>query len=228
MSLTQDAELAAKLLARHIAALTVPDRNGECLYDRIDHERVGHPRAATWDGGPKATIVWCELHGRDVRSCHQESWGCTGVPLNGRSDPTGDGGCGDDPAAIDLSNARKVWQRVLNDISMLANIDAAYPAPHAAGAWERQQTAEENDPRCESCCRIEVAKGIPWWVEPRTKERSTVGKRLKDPLWLCDWCENHVIQTGIIPNDDELEQHRAGKRVRCPHPKVEKKDEEAE
>lgn len=216
MSTTRDLEHHAELLLRVLLSV-----NGGLL-GRITDCQQGHPRAASWDLERNSGTPWCWLHHRDLRACHEEGWGCLAddVVATGPSDPTGDAATVADVAAHDRRMFLSAVTRACNAIELMASIAESYPETRKANAYERQQTAEANDPHCESCAQVEIAKGIPWWVEPRTKERSTVGGRLDTPMWLCDWCENHVVQTGIPPSDDEREQHRAGKRILCKHPKV--------
>lgn len=220
MTLNSDIQRMVELVTTIATNHTRIDPAGNRFLDRIHLSKEGHPQAAAWDNGPRSALVWCDLHQQDVRMCHQETWGCTGVPLNHPNDPTGDAAMRCDRAADDERMYRDNVGRILRALAAMADTQARYPAARKPNAYERQLTATENDPRCESCARIEIAKGIPWWVEPRTKERTTIGGRLEQPMWCCDWCENHVIQTGLIPSEDEVEQHRAGKRVRCPHPKI--------
>lgn len=223
--ISDDVKFYGDLFNRLSQALSVPDRNKHTLLDRIDQERVGHPRAATWDNGPKSALIWCSLHERDVRACHADQWGCTGIPLGNRSDPTGDQAMNPDVASIDFDNLKRVWKRIRNDLELAVNIADNYPIPGPANAYMRGLTADFNSPHCESCVRGPgEIKGQPRWVEPTTKERSTFNGRLEKAMWLCGPCERHVISKGCIPNEDELEQIRQGKLKRCPHPNVEAKE----
>ena len=220
MSLTTDADFIAESATRIATHLKLADRHGDTVLSRLHDSMNGHPKAACWDNGPKSDEPWCMVHERNVVDCHAVDMVCFGVPLSGPSDPTGEAGIRSDIAAIDLKNLKRALHRMVNDASLIVNILAAY-TPRPATEHERAKTADLNMPHCESCYRLEVSKGTNWWVEPLTAERTTVTGKLGSAQWLCRWCYDHVANTGIVPNDDELEQHRAGKRIRCPHPKVE-------
>lgn len=225
MSLTRDMDYVAELTTREAVALTLRDDNNDSVLDRMEAMKAGHPRAASWDNGPRSDKAYCRNHDQDVKKCHSDCMPCVGEShYVGHSDPTGDAAMDTDVAAIDLDNLRRAVKRLKDAAELVENIISSYPGRRKANAYERQQTADENAPRCESCHRIEIAKGVPWWVEPLTQERSTVSGRLSAPMWLDRFCYDHVVKTGIIPSEAEVEQHRAGKRIHCPHPKIEKED----
>lgn len=226
MSIQTDADFIAESATRVATHLKLVDRHGDTVLSRLQDSMNGHPKAACWDNGPKSDEPWCMIHERNVVDCHADDLICFGVPLSGPSDPTGEAGIRSDTAAVDLKNLKKALHRMVNDASLIVNILATY-TPRPATEHERSRTADQNDPHCESCERIHISKNVPWWVEPRTKERSTIGGKLSKAMWCCDWCENHVVQTGVIPSEEEVEQHRAGKRIVCKHPKVEQKEDAA-
>lgn len=227
MTLYSDTEHAADTLTRVASHLTQRDRNGYTVLDRIRLCMSGHPRAASYDsaGGRSAGQVWCWTHERDVNRCHADELDCTGEAVT-VTDRTGETAIGSDTAAQDMRRANHLARILASSAEQLADLLARYPEPRAASAWEREQTARENDPRCESCSRIEIVKGVPWWVEPHangsgTPYRTTVDDKLAEPMYLCKACIGHVQSRGCLPNEDELEQRRAHGRIkRCPHPEV--------
>lgn len=219
MSLQRDLDHAAELLTRISANLATRGRDGHTPLERIRDSLAGQPRAASYDGaGRGGSRLWCWTHERDLHRCQRDGLDCTGEAIE-VTDPTGEAAIGHDPAAVDLRNLGRLAAQLRRDVEAVADIVARYqlrpPRPS-----EIEATANANAPHCESCCRIEIAKGVPWWVDPLTQERTTVAGRFADPQWLCRWCYEHVVDRGCLPTADELEQRRSGKRVRCPHPVI--------
>ena len=196
MSLTKDTETTF-ILARLInTQLTRIDDDGHTLIERIKDAMNGQPRAANYD--------------TDRVAGHTSS------------DPTATAALTPDPAAIDLrqlqhqmTQARRVLEHA---ITILHTYTPRPPTEH-----ERQRMATANEPHCESCARVEVAKGIPRWEPPLTQEKTTVTDLLGEPAWLCRWCWEHVSMTGHKPSTDELEQHHSGQRIRCTHKQLTEK-----
>ena len=224
MSIQTDADFIAESATRVATHLKLVDRHGDTVLSRLQDSMNGHPKAACWDNGPKSDEPWCMVHERNVTDCHADDLICFGVPLSGPSDPTGEAGIRSDTAAVDLKNLKRALHRMVNDASLIVNILAAY-TPRPATDTEKADTADWNAPHCESCKRAEGhVKGQPRWVEPTTKERTTLAGRLDKAMWVCGPCERHVLNTGVIPNEDELEQIRQGKLKHCPHPRIKQED----
>lgn len=187
-----DAEHATEDLVRLANALIQPDANGRTFLDRMRAAMNGQPQSSRCDTDR--------------------------VTASGISDPTGNAAIRSDKARDDMVRLTAIFRRLradTDDAVMIANNWSA----RAASEHEKRRTQDENEPHCESCCKVEIAKGVTWWVEPLTAERTTVNDSLTQAYWLCRWCWDHVDQCGCLPNDDELEQHRDGKRIRCPHPR---------
>jgi len=218
MSLQRDIDQAAELLTRISATLATRGPDGLGVMDRIRDSLAGHPRAASYDGARPGPRPWCWTHERDLARCQRDGLLCTGEVVEVH-DPTGEAAIGGDPAAADLKALGRLAAQLRRDTEAVADILARY-GKRAPRPSEIDATTNANAPHCESCSRIEVAKGVPWWVEPLTQERTTVAGRLTTAQWLCRWCYEHVVDRSCLPNDDELEQRRSGKRVRCPHPVV--------
>lgn len=191
MSIYDDAEAATADLARIDTYLRTPDASGRTALDRIRDAMQGHPKAASYDTDR--------------------------VSASGTSDPTGNAAMRADRAAQDRKRLDDILHRIRRDSYDALTILTQYQ-PRQANDHERARTAHDNDPHCESCARLEIAKGVTWWVEAHTQERTTVADQLDQPMWLCRWCYDHVLSRGCKPNEDEVEQHRDGKRIRCPHP----------
>ena len=193
MAIPRDTYETATTALTILRIIQTRDEYGGTVLDRIRDARNGQPGAIRYDTDK--------------------------VTATGTSDPTA-------AAALRPDNAARDQQQLEQNLAMarrhldraLAIVNTYTPRPPSD--IERQRMADANEPHCESCARIEVATGIPRWEPPLTQERSTVGDRLPEPLWLCRWCYDHVTQTGTKPNTDELDQHHSGQRVRCPHPRT--------
>lgn len=216
MSIPTDAAHAAAALTRIATHLTTTD-----TLTRIRDAMHGHPTAARWDTSRTAGTTWCWTHGRDLHHCHRDGQACLGDTIVVH-DPTGEAAIRSDTAAGDWRTLARTLTRIRRDADVALRILATY-TPRPPSDHEKARTTDWNQPHCESCRRVEIANGVPWWVEPKTNGsgahyRSTVAGRLGKPLWLCAWCTDHVTRKNCLPTVDELEQHRAGKRIRCPHP----------
>lgn len=194
MAIPKDTHETATVALTILRQIQTRDQHGTTVLDRIRNARNGQPSAIRYDSDK--------------------------ITATGTSDPTAQAALRPDNAARDyqeleatIASARRKLERAL------AIVNTYTPRPPSD--LERQRMADANEPHCQSCTRIEVATGIPRWEPPLTQERSTVGDRLPEPLWLCRWCYDHVAQTGTKPNTDELDQHHSGQRVRCPHPRTE-------
>lgn len=225
MSLTRDVEHnadTATLIATHLR-LVGPDQR--TVLDRMRDAQNGHPGAASWDGGPRSSSLWCFTHESDHLGADDDR-SCPGLmPMPERTDPTATAAMKPDHAAADMRRinrlARTAQAALDEQVQILARYQWRKPTE-----LEQARTTNMNDPHCESCIRIEIAKGVAWWVDPWADGRgafyrTTVGDKLAEPLWLCRWCYDHVNERGCRPTPEELEQRRAGKRVHCKHPKVE-------
>lgn len=221
MTLYDDAEAAAEDLNRLANALTQVDPHGRNLVDRIRDSMQGHPRAQAYDTERSSGRLWCWQHEQDLHQCHSDDLQCRGEALSGPSDPTGEAGVLSDRAAADMKRLTAIFAKLRSEADAGIRIANAY-TPRPPSEHERSRTADENDPHCESCSRVEIAKGVDWWVAPHTNGsghyRTTVGDTLTEAMWLCQWCRDHTMTRGCLPSKDELEQHRDGKRIRCPHP----------
>jgi hypothetical protein len=193
MAIPRDTHETATTALTILRLIQTRDQYGGTVLDRIRDAHAGQPSATRYDGDK--------------------------ITATGTSDPTASAALRPDTAARDLSELQTSLARARQNLERALAIVNTY-TPRPPNALERQRMADANEPHCESCARIEVAKGIPRWEPPLTQERSTVGDRLTEPHWLCRWCYDHVTQTGTKPNTDELDQHHSGARVRCPHPRT--------
>jgi len=193
MAIPRDTHETATTALTILRLIQTRDQYGGTVLDRIRDAHAGQPSAIRYDSDK--------------------------ITATGTSDPTASAALRPDTAARDLSELQTSLARARQNLERALAIVNTY-TPRPPNALERQRMADANEPHCESCARIEVAKGIPRWEPPLTQERSTVGDRLTEPHWLCRWCYDHVTQTGAKPNTDELDQHHSGARVRCPHPRT--------
>jgi hypothetical protein len=196
MSLTRDTETTFTLARVISTQLTRLDDDGHTLIERIRDAMNGQPRAACYD--------------TDRVAGHTSS------------DPTATAALTHDPAAQDLRNLQHQMTQARRALEHAIAILHAY-TPRPPTEHERQRMATVNEPHCESCARVEVAKGIPRWEPPLTQEKTTVSEHLVEPVWLCRWCYDHVAQTGAKPSTDEVEQHHSGQRIRCTHKQLPEK-----
>jgi hypothetical protein len=200
--------LQSKLHATH---------DGRNAVDRMRDAMNGHPKAMATDhvGGRSGTL-WCWDHGQELRRCHADEQPCKGESLVGPSDPTGTAAMLTDRAAEDLREIGRNLKTMRNVCDSATVRADNYPARPASNL-ERAKTARANDPQCESCARVDGhAKGVPMWSAPmlngsRQPYRTTVGDKLKRPMYLCVQCHDHVAAKGCPPSKAELEQLRQGK-----------------
>lgn len=128
---------------------------------------------------------------------------------------------GVDPASRDLVKLDRVMRRLAALAEEAWDIVDRYPPPRSATEADRLALARENarpEPGCESCARIEGERGGPRWepVHPKLAGPSDVGWRLPEPMLLCSWCYDRVIQWGRLPSAGELQGHHRGQRVPWP------------
>lgn len=189
----RDANHAAETLTAVAAHMAVVDRDGRTVLHRMIDAMAGQPRAQSYDSDRVSGL--------------------------GASDPTATAALSGDVARADYDQLRRELRHAARSAERAMRILAVY-TPRHPHEHERRETANANAPHCESCARIEINQGVAWWSEPLTVERTTVNGTLSDPMWLCRWCWEHVDERGCKPTEEELEQRRAGKRVRCPHPRI--------
>lgn len=203
------------------------------LIARIREYEEGHPRAVSYDGGGKTTIVWCEEHQRSVRDCHRtcivhgqdleldcrashgqnctRAWTCDGVPLLNRSDPAGDAAAAPDAARTDEQRLIGACVAFCGAATLWMDLAVKYTAKRPSGAL-RAETEDMNRQWCESCSRVEnpVTKQ-PRQEQPDKGSKTNVGGRLAETMWLCGPCYRFVMLTQDdpegprIPTTDELE-----------------------
>jgi len=202
-------EDAAELLTRLTAA--VPLR-WAALVDALS----GQPGAQDYGGGVggPGSVVVCDAHDRDIAECQRQDLFCTGHPIPARTDPTAAAAVSGDPAGRDMADFRRASQRVLRDAEVMVRILERYGA-RPANAYERSLTTVEQigneDPGCQSCSRLEVAKGVPRW-EPAEQGAKIDGEVVR----LCRWCRAWWGTSGTLPSRDVLERHHRGERIKRP------------
>lgn len=181
-------------------------------------------RAASYDtefvtGG--RSVIWCWTHQREVHRCQRNELECTGEPVT-VSDPTGE-------AAVTPGRVSLARQEIESDLQAIHDrverlvFNSAYltrtPESHREARQredERKDLAGENDARCRSCERTEVAPGV------RRSEpvyRRTDGKgALPEPIPLCSWCTRYLFKFACLPTVYDLDRHHRGDKVRKPAP----------
>lgn len=193
MSLHRDAHQIAETALTILRKLTDRDRHNRGVLDRIHDAHNANPTAANYDADR--------------------------VTATGTTDPTANAALRHDQAKTDLATIGRQLEAARTNLNNVAVILANY-APRQASQTDRARMATDNEPHCESCARLEITEGIPRWEPPLTQERTTVGDRLTEPVWLCRWCYDHAVACGCKPTVEELTDHHAGVRVRCNHPRT--------
>lgn len=210
--LLEQCDEALKMLARVRKAL--PDALREAA------EMSSPLRAASYDdvivaGG--RSVIWCWNHEREVHKCRRDELECGGEPIP-LGDPTGE-------AAIMPGRVKISRQRIDAGFRAIFN---AVPDLVAEVAWltrtgetyqearereeKRRDLANENDARCRSCERTEVAPGVRR-SEP-VHRRTDGGGVYAEITPLCWWCYRFVFDTERTPTVEEVEKHHRGEKVR--------------
>jgi len=195
--------------------------NGRTVLQRIHDAQAGHPKAASYDtvGYPtegRSRPPWCWRHERPVTLCHRDGHQCDGEAID-VTDPTGEAAIAPDPAAADLKALDSLLPRMRNQAELVAAILAKWtPRPISDAEREQLDKANNPDPGCESCARLEISEGVPRWEPPMTKTPTTVKGNLTQPRWLCWWCWRWVSSTGKLPPTTILRAHHEGKTIRVP------------
>lgn len=93
-----------------------------------------------------------------------------------------------------------------------------YPPAHAANATERAALGLGDGPWCASCARTEGPDGAPRREPIRSDlaRPTDVAGRLPEPMWLCRWCYQCVIDWGRTPTPAEVERHHTHGRIPWP------------
>ncbi len=176
-------------------------------------------RAASYDdvivtGG--RSVIWCWTHEADVKACRHGGMDCGGEPIS-IGDPTGE-------AAIMPGRVTLSGQRIRAALQAIHN---AVPDLVAEVAWltrtgetyqearrredERKDLAGENDARCRSCERTEVAPGVR--RSEKVYRRTDGGGVFAEPSPVCSWCYRFIFDTERLPTVEELEKHHRGEKV---------------
>lgn len=231
---------AADFATRLDNLLHLTDRNGSTALSRLADAAANLGAVATDSEGGGGAVAWCEDHEREVHQCHDRCRAhdvpldrcrgdgrgcylahvCVGVPVRA-NDPTGEAVVRHNQARDDLRALERLVSHA--EKTLRAALTLAEPwSPRPPSEAERQSLHVENTPGCESCSRLEVAKGVRRWepTHPKVPGATSVGGRLAREMRLCRWCYEHVGTRGCLPNLVELRDHHAGKRVDCHHPVV--------
>lgn len=163
----------------------------------------------------RATVLYCELHHRDLTDCQREARKledecyCTGVPVPTVSDPTGEAAVHDRVWA----DARELHRRrasISDDVAWIVGMVARWSKDDRVPL--RDAKAKADQPLCE----IHLRYG---YDRPATSKKGTRVKRngvpiLSRPYCLCQWCEDTTQKLGRVPIEVEVHDHVAGKRLR--------------
>jgi hypothetical protein len=128
---------------------------------------------------------------------------------------------GVDPAGRDIEALDAIVKRLAGLVDEAWSIVDRYPAPRSATASDRLALARENsraDDGCQNCSRIAGERGGPRWspVHSKLRHATDVGGRLAEPMLLCRWCYDRVVQWGRLPSPAELQKYHRDGRVPWP------------
>lgn len=166
----------------------------------------GQPGAQSYDTiGHGRSILWCDLHERELVACHRAGLDCDGetVVVN---DPTGEAALEFSQAAVDLRAINRRVRAIAQQADALITIINRWSARSATDS-ERRATERANEPGCEVCARSDR-------YTPAKVLSSDVKKNLDRPHRLCTWHHDFVLAHGRLPTTVEEAAHQAGKRVR--------------
>lgn len=166
--------------------------------------------AASYDREPSDPVVWCDYHERPVVDCRRRDEFCSGIPLEKRTDPTGDAAVNN--RAYEDAGAFIAWaKRACHAIEQMVAIAARYKPDDPQLKLDVEEANTKPD-GCEVCARsgkwvpIHVAAANPNGVLPK-------------PLAACRWHFDFVSTYGRLPDEREEATHQAGGRVTVRAPK---------
>lgn len=177
------------------------------IHDRLRLMRLwadGTARASSTDPGGGTQPMWCDRHGRDMRSCADERTPCVGTPYMPGRDPVGE-------AAAARANGHRPKEeadraRLLGLLARRAEIDRQIV--ECVGPYEmrhgRSSTSAVATEWCPSCLR-----DGGYCEPPATK---TDGK-LRYKGGLCRWCGGFRSEYGIEPPLPVLRDRHEGRKV---------------
>lgn len=159
------------------------------------------------DGGGPSTVLHCFEHQRDSCPCGNN------MPVPGASDPTGDAAAGGD--LVSRADAEL-------DHRLTRAVDAVADLRRHISEWTTvTKLMPENEGRrgCEVVAKIrnQATK------RPRFEEAdfyTDVKGNLPRKMHLSRWAYEHVLKTGVLPDQQETLDHIDGKRIRCKHQRI--------
>ena len=214
--LLSDLRQAADALARADVTARTRQRDGLSPIGRMHDDQQCHLKAQDYDREPRGSEAWCETHEREVRMCKRFGFEkCTGVPLFGPSDPTGEAttkeSAGLRAMRILRNNLDVIGPCVEEIIDTLAEFVLVSEADaRAHDDTERANAPATSEPVCECCAR---AGGKAPTHAPRTKTPTTLDGRLERPMLLCLFCQRFVLTTGLPPSLMVSEAHVQGEAL---------------
>lgn len=181
---------------------------------------LGSPlKGASYDGVMVAggrTVMWCWSHETEVSRCHHIGRECSGESLT-VSDPTGEAAVAPGRVVIarqqieaDLHSVHGVVERLVFNTAYLTRTPETHREARRREE-ERRDLAGENDARCRSCERTEVAPGVTRGEPVHVRSDVNV---LDEPWPLCQWCYRFTRDFGVLPSREEVEGHHRGEKTR--------------
>lgn len=205
---TDLATVVEALTRADVAARTRDQRDQLTPLGRMYADAPGL-RAAAYDAERGGTQHWCETHECEISRCRRWGRDCTGVPLSGPSDPTGEAAVAVTPGLTSvrvLTNAlaviRDATVEILDELRTWSLMDA-----EAAKALTDGQDEDANAKAERVCFCCSRAGGRPPNHTPKGDKPTTVDGRLDEPRDLCAWCQKFVRATLQMPSPVVSEAH---------------------
>lgn len=151
--------------------------------------------AASYDREPSDPVVWCDYHERPVVDCRRRDEFCTGVPLEKRTDPTGDAAVNN--RAYEDAGAFVAWaKRACHAIEQMVAIAARYKPDDPQLKLDVEEANTKPD-GCEFCARVDR------WSPSHTANPTDVGGILEVARRCCSPHYDFIRTRSRVPTEDE-------------------------
>lgn len=194
------ADEAADELTRVANALSLIV-DGRSVIDRI-FAAMSPLRGTDFDPESNGATPWCWRHQQPVTKCWSDDSLCSGEQIL-VNDPTGEAALTPDKASHDLAVLDQALRHIHSRVRICFMILEQW-APRQAIDVEAALADIPDVPGCESCARIEVAKGRTKFSPPKSDKPTDVGGRLVKGRILCSACYKFTWNTGRLPTLAEL------------------------
>lgn len=208
-------DLSLELVARLRRPIIDPDlerqlRRKPIALDKIRHSlaewTIGVPSTTTEAGSGDGPAAWCWTHEQEVTRCHADDQSCTGTPLSGPSDRTGEQAV--HPSKDQAADLSRRLDALLRDLLTVAT---------GLGEIAHQVLDPVHHQGEKGCdlCRIKLDDGSDGW-SPVHVRSTTLDGLLSSHKSVCQFHYRFARKAGRLPNRAEVKQHLAGERVTIP------------